>query len=276
MRSMKYAAVAVIALVECVACGGPAGSGAGSDEVVGRTQEAFSGYWFYQYTFTRESTNALQNGVDLGPVSGRTCLISGLSGNLPSGASMEIFQWGTDYNLVPVLGNQNDPLTVTVMCVPSPELSDATIDPVGTWNSGDEARIIAPFQSNIRCGLAGVFGGPSSAAGSVEVFHDTKNWYLTGTSNANIQAAWANCFEASDNDLWSWTWEPATFAESNLPLLWAPTYGNSTTQCYLTGIGGQLNDTTGNLSNGVSVEYDGNAWVLDVAPGLKGIANCAQ
>jgi hypothetical protein len=163
------------------------------------------------------------------------------------------------------------------MCVPTTHRT-ATV----YWSTGMAKQKLAAYgdSNNWACFLQGVqgslVGSFASQSDTVQVYHDTQNWYIGGTGNAE---GWGACVSATsfgnigtiiNNGSSTYTWN----------MTQAPDTGTNPLgmQCMLTGLGGAFTNDDTSQSSGIKTQYTPatETWSLIVGPGLTGYVNCVQ
>lgn len=161
-------------------------------------------------------------------------------------------------------------MDVAVQCV----AADVNRTAIGTWQTGDTAKILGPVTPNRQCFLTEVakddFGeGWSNNSNFVRVWNDGNNWYIGGTQSGPASGS-AVCVDFSHN-FGSWLWIAGTGSATH-PLAYNP----GGVDCFLTGLGGSFNNP--DYNDGVKIGYDPGILTYNetVVNGKSGWATCIQ
>lgn len=261
----------------------------GSNEQVGKTSEAFTGYWTWSRGLVSNTTLAWPLGSD----KQMTCFLSGVGGVLRteqgameppgsvySGSYAGVEDQSGQWYLDTVDATGGEAVEASTVCIPS-----VANQVTGYWTTGMAAQVvIGDYKNhpNRQCGLTAVANSDpyysdskwKSSGDSVFVTHDNTNWYINGTGNAE---GWAVCVDVGG--AWNpWTWEPWPGDANTINLLHHIDHGSAPlgAQCFLTGIGGSFRDNS--WSDGVFVTYDSGSldWNLSVSNYKLGEAVCVE
>ncbi len=210
--------------------------------------------------------------MDLGPIAGRTCFLSGIAGSLAflvEGQQIAIEQNGTDYQL---RIQTEVPVKVWARCVNGPGTPEVQFH--------IDQTVVAPMQAGRRCFLTGLsmalyrkgqVVGFDSSADWVAITHDDTNWLLGASDDLDL-TFWANA-RCVDGTTTEGTWfaqapDPGT-ATVDLPDVSGET-------CGLTELRGYFEST--DLTDGAFVTRDDTTNVLQLTAtnGKRGEVGCVK
>jgi len=252
-----------------------------------RSVDASLGRWFASWGTT--------NGDDalLGPISDRTCFLSGVAGNLNAGATTWQVGWpsaarvlqknqgwflrarGGGNNSGYAIGN---PVLAHAVCITAVANRTNNV----TWQSDWGKTFLAAVTPNRQCFLTGVWGvGGSwmSNTDHVRVTNDGSNWWIDGTVNTSSLGnsrgyASAICVDMPANT-WVGTgvWSVADPGSTTFNAGWDST-GMA---CALTGVQGHF--TANDWSDGAVINWPAAIpgwWTLSLKNGKKAWVTCVQ
>jgi hypothetical protein len=274
-------------------------SSADQQEPVGSTEQAFTANWSYSWGVVNNSS------IDIGTSSGRTCFLTGVTGNIQpaiwpeagndqTGVGLSIDPGTGDYhlNVTPIDGGWGLPLQAFARCVNTAAGRTNEV----TWTSqlnGSQPQYMGAVTSNRRCFLTsittsseypnGAFqgsGGFRSNSDNVRVSNDGFSWWIGGSQPANSMV-WAKgrCIDVT-YDVGGWEWiagDPGV--RQDLLTNQAPISGVGAATCFLTGIGGHL--TANDWADGAYISQstsaaNPNQFYMNTKNGKTGWANCVM
>jgi hypothetical protein len=244
-------------------CGGALDPGG---QTVGEATAAFSGNWYYSWS---TDTN---DEVDIGSSANRTCFLTGMSGNPQVDVAVRIADFSPYDYLLDVDTNENGRFGAGfAACINSSAGRTAE----KYWVAGQPAVVLAPVAAGRRCFLTGVSpdGGFIADGDSVQVFHDSANWYLGGFQSAthNWVDARARCIDVSvDEGHWEWIAGETGSRKDELA------YNSGGVNCFLTGLAGRFNQP--DATDGAFITYESglNQYFMNTKNGKSGWAQCVK
>lgn len=211
--------------------------------------------------------------TSIGTGSGRTCFLTGLTGNLGAGLSDEteagVFLDSAGTWDIFTFHYASEALNSTAQCINA--ATNRTDEK--SWFQGSNATWLASAADpKLRCFLTYVDGNGGFARDSdyVRIWNDGANWWLGGSISGGGGAG-AVCVDVNA-DYGSWEWvagDPGGFT-ANLA------YNPGGVACLLTGVGGHF--TANDWNDGVKITYNGGilTWQMSVVNGKAGWATCVQ
>lgn len=226
--------------------------------------------------FTVEGSYALRvtggsGDLDIGPVAGRSCWLSGVGGFLKAGMSVRIREVAGDYHLQVSTGID---VRATVRCVNGTHTAEVSQDANGSI-------VIGAMQPGRRCFLTGLTG---TRAGSdnwdlffrsddgFDITNDGASWSLTAhmrTFEANA-TGFARCFDGTTDESGVGTTVGSGSAAITLPMA-----SDTGAACGLQTVKGVMHGTS---DEGVFITRDPDTkqYFLTVYPERTGVAGCLK
>jgi hypothetical protein len=212
---------------------------------------------------------------DLGPTSGRACVLAGLAGDASAypdhtgddGSITQISVSGGHYWLT-IATPAESGITANTVCV-----APANNPQGALWQSnvGGAAVQITGTDASTRCFLSEVeaFGGMVSYNDSVHTWRDSSGtWWLGGQTSGNFVGGGATCFDATEIGTFGW----GQYGGTNSGVI--TSNGTGGTACGLAEIGGVFESTAQN--DGVLIDFQNNNWVWTFVGAKHAYADCIR